>query len=920
MKNLKKVLAFVIAFTMMLGFSVSASIFPDVEDNASYAEAVTILSSLKIMVGDDTGNFRPDDTITRAEVAAIVVRTLGLEDASNGAKGTTNFTDVAADHWATGYINLATQKGIIAGYGDGTFGPEDPVQYEQATKMIVAALGYAPKADAEGGYPTGYLVVASQEGIAKGATGTSGEPAKRSVVARLVFNALDVKTMEQTGFKPGEPEYEVTDKTLLSSALKVDKYEGIITATYLTKAADKDDKSITIDYIKVNDEKEEDKATFDEGAVDAASLFGMHVVAYVQDNEDDEATIIAVAPKSGKNSTITLDYAQIENVVFDEDEKVEVIEYVDGSVEDELTIAASYKSMYNGKAGAVEGWLEDPTPGNVTLIDNDNDDEYEYIMVNNYTGNYLVDSIDVAAGKVEDKEGRISAIDVDDEDTIISFFMADGTAAAFEDIQAGDVLTLVENGSLVKVYISRNVVSGKVTEERTADGEKVFTIAGNEYRLASDEISVTVGEEGDFYLNIDNRIVAKDAARDVTIDKYAYMFDAVVESGIGGATATVKFFTATGEWKTIDLAKKVTVYEDEDFDNVTVIPAEVDATSDLGILAITKTGASAYSVAVSNELFQYDVNSSGLINKIYVAGSMKDDDSIFTKDYTRAEATFSANGDRLGSVYLDEATKIFSVPAREAEVTDEDDIALATIDGIFQDGIAYDIDIYDNDTYPAVVVVYGAQAAIDVQSNVLLVTKVTKTTNAAGSSISKVYGLQAGEKVEGETSEDGVEYFDIEGAEIEYAIKAGDVVIFSLDAAGAINKVQVLMTLADAEAIMDGENEAFFATNDEDEYTNDVFGFVGEKKNGRVKLYDAIGGEIILDLDGEETSISLTNANVYEVNLKRSTPSFDEISSSDVLVEDREGKDAHWVYIRMYDDRAIDAVAYRFEIPEAHEA
>jgi len=288
MKNLKKVLAFVLAFTMVLGFAVSASVFPDVEENASYAEAVTILNSLKIMVGDDNGKFNPDDTITRAEVTAVIVRMTGLEAAANGAKGATAFTDVAADHWATGYINLAYQSGIINGYGDGTFGPSDPVTHEQAIKMIVAALGYTPKALNNGGYPSGYLVIASQKGVTTGVSGSAGEPAKRSAVARAVFNALTVEVMKQTGFIKGQEEYtEDTDETLLKDALKVDKYQGVVKDTYLSIGTDSEDDRIIIGVDYLNDENVSDyNEIFTEGNVDAVSLFGQTVVAYGAEDED----------------------------------------------------------------------------------------------------------------------------------------------------------------------------------------------------------------------------------------------------------------------------------------------------------------------------------------------------------------------------------------------------------------------------------------------------------------------------------------------------------------------------------------------------------------------------------------------------------------------------------------------------------
>ena len=64
MKNLEKVLAFVVVFAMMFTFAVSANTFPDVPETASYAEAVNILSSLGLMIGDENGNFHPDTILT----------------------------------------------------------------------------------------------------------------------------------------------------------------------------------------------------------------------------------------------------------------------------------------------------------------------------------------------------------------------------------------------------------------------------------------------------------------------------------------------------------------------------------------------------------------------------------------------------------------------------------------------------------------------------------------------------------------------------------------------------------------------------------------------------------------------------------------------------------------------------------------
>ena len=204
MRNLKKVLALVIAFTMMLSVVAFAG-FNDVAPDADYAGAVELLSALDIIVGDDLGNFNPDKTISRAEMAAIICRIKGLEASANAAKGATKFDDVAADHWASGYVNIANQNGVIAGYGDGKFGPEDEVTYEAAVKMVVCALGFEPMAAQKGGWPTGYLVVANTYKISEGVSGST-----RADVATLVYNALSTPMMDQTIYG-ADAEFEILD-------------------------------------------------------------------------------------------------------------------------------------------------------------------------------------------------------------------------------------------------------------------------------------------------------------------------------------------------------------------------------------------------------------------------------------------------------------------------------------------------------------------------------------------------------------------------------------------------------------------------------------------------------------------------------------------------------------------------------------
>lgn len=164
--------------------------FPDVPADADYAEAAAVLAELGIFKGDSAGNFNPDQTISRAEAAAVICRMLGVEDEAKQLTSTT-FTDIPAGHWSVGYAAKAAELGIINGYGNGKFGPGDPVTFEQMVKMLVCAWGYGEKGQAQGGYPSGYLIVANELGITNGAGSSNSQGIPRSVVAQLTYNTLN---------------------------------------------------------------------------------------------------------------------------------------------------------------------------------------------------------------------------------------------------------------------------------------------------------------------------------------------------------------------------------------------------------------------------------------------------------------------------------------------------------------------------------------------------------------------------------------------------------------------------------------------------------------------------------------------------------------------------------------------------------
>ena len=178
----------------------TVSTFPDVPASASYAEAVKVLSEAGIIQGDANGKFNPEQTVTRAQATAFLCRMLGIEETAK-VKKSTKFSDVPQSYWASGYVAAIADQGVISGFTDGTFKPNNPVTYAQMIKLLVCAWGYEDEALQKGGYPSGYVTIAEQYGITTGVTIVNSQNCPRKNVAQLCCNTL---FLAPNGFEIGE--------------------------------------------------------------------------------------------------------------------------------------------------------------------------------------------------------------------------------------------------------------------------------------------------------------------------------------------------------------------------------------------------------------------------------------------------------------------------------------------------------------------------------------------------------------------------------------------------------------------------------------------------------------------------------------------------------------------------------------------
>lgn len=112
--------------------------FPDVAKDHWAASQIDILSDQGVIVGYPDGTFKPDDNVTRAEFAAMAIKALGQEHTK--VAQTVNFTDITSDFWAYDAIQRALYFDLISDIGNSLFRPDDNVSRAEATTVSVNAL------------------------------------------------------------------------------------------------------------------------------------------------------------------------------------------------------------------------------------------------------------------------------------------------------------------------------------------------------------------------------------------------------------------------------------------------------------------------------------------------------------------------------------------------------------------------------------------------------------------------------------------------------------------------------------------------------------------------------------------------------------------------------------------------------------
>ena len=261
--------------------------------------AVDMLSSLGVIQGYDDGSFKPNNTVTRAQMAKMIFTIMngGNDNANAYASLPTAFTDLPTAAWAQGYVRYLQNTGIIAGKSATKFAPNDTVTGLEAAKMVLVAAGYnAQKAGLTGAaWAQNTMKYGQLNNLFENVDADLNAALPRQYAAQILYNALDMERVVWSNdiedFKPATDVDD--DKTIGGKYMDLVKTDA---AQLLSVEKTSGKKTYEIELataVKYGDGIHT-KTKFDKVPTDVADMIGLNVKVLVKAKANGDTDVYGV--------------------------------------------------------------------------------------------------------------------------------------------------------------------------------------------------------------------------------------------------------------------------------------------------------------------------------------------------------------------------------------------------------------------------------------------------------------------------------------------------------------------------------------------------------------------------------------------------------------------------------------------------
>lgn len=614
-------------------------------DDVQYADAYKFDYALGIFEMLSDGYWQKE-AVTRGEFATIVAKMIKANTEGYPSYSYSPYSDISASHFAYPAVCYLSDIGILNGDGNSTFRPDDPILVNEATKMVMCAIGFKEACEVNGGFPNGYTQFAVTQGIYNNLNFSYTSTMTAMQMSQMVRNALEAYIMEKVIYRAdGTADAMLSDsKTLLTETYKIENIIGTVEGTYLSYVSGSEvglDNEVVIDGVCYQYDTK----------TDLEQYIGYEVNLYYMEDVSGfrRPYIVYCEPRNGKNTETNI---MAEDIVSISDTAI-VYNDKNGN-EKTINFSADTDVSYNGKPFFDLNGGFSIKEGNIKIISHSSPSKADVVLIQEQFDG-LFDRYNKTTYQVVFQDNATQKLPELKFDTVYRTKLTlDGQEIEPEDLLKNDAIsyTVSKDGEYIRGYVSRNVIQGgevsRVSTEQYPAGTYTLVRIGDTDYIVSPYCAkdITAGLQSDFQITYDGRVIgAKSAGSNG--GNYGYLIKFGTDGGAFNSTFRVRILEKNGQVSEYTSAPKVN----------TNIGDEIEQ------LSASKIAENA-SYFSDPQLVVYELDSNKQIRTLYKAvdytKELGDPDDLDFGMYYTGDTRYT-NG-LIANCAVNDSTTIFRVP------------------------------------------------------------------------------------------------------------------------------------------------------------------------------------------------------------------------------------------------------------------
>ncbi len=766
---MKKILYFLSMIAVLIAVSVSSYA---AEETERIDDRIALVHELGLIQGDNTGNLQLNKFITRAEAATILYRIMYGEDTPEASKQV--FDDVRQNDWVAGYAERLYEMKIIEGDGS-KFRPDDNVTTAEWYTMLLRLAGYTNYMANIDEYPANVMKTAAETELSKGIDAEADTILTREQVCVILYNLLDIEVI-QLEVKGTNVSYR-RGGSFMNDIMNIYTGKGVIDGVCGIML---DGTGISDDEISIGGDMYYNSINL---GMDKIGMYGEY---YYREDDDGTLSLIGFFPKH--NSVLELGSEAI-------------IGYEDGAYECYIDNRKKRINTDKGKDVVVnnEAVMNDenmcPFYGKVHMVDNNNDGNYDVIIINDYK-NVLCSAVNSSLNIIycDEKSGR-NEINLNDFSDY-KIFDSENNEITLDDIGKNTLLMLqYRSDNILYITVCDEVITDTVAKIGSDDFDRiVLTSEENSYTLSPSNNGfaedVKIGETVTIHLDIFGNIGA--ISGDITVSgrQYGFIIKPVLDEDM--ESMSIKLLSQSGKIEMLKCSPKLKIdgqqaTRDDLMNKIKygdVIIYMQDSAGQI-VKADTPMDKSSY-------IHTWDAADGYSIDNTWMRRAKGNLQFKSSQGALRRYTTMELDG----QAFVEPSTVIFVVPDSETYTDESDYVVRAgnTINNDTQKKFAVYNDSPDSMT-AQVLILYDNVKSLTSASRLMLVDKVNPTVNNDGDETYMVKGLYGGVdteytlKSEAESSLDGreIQQGDVLRVTIDGNSISACEILYSADGFGTLN-------------------------------------------------------------------------------------------------------------------------------------